>query len=256
LLFFDLHSTIVWVFLNCFEWYLYVMHALNKLVSIEISFARLTWSTLFEMSEASDVLSAFIHLIICFISSSVMRELNETVRNMNDFVMLLTFAWEDERKNFSHSISIFFLNIIVIWLMSLHFNDENWKSFLDSWLSILAHFAKHHIDLNASLNLCIYDLKCMHFICWMILFLWLLCFRYSFYASNISCVFHMIHSHLDFITTMKQLWFQKSLTWFDDFVKKMNFLMIFCSILIILHTLSFIIVLSSKERFKDRCICK
>jgi hypothetical protein len=32
--------------------------------------------------------------------------------------------------------------------------------------------------------------------------------------------------------------------------------MIFCNILIILHTLSFIIVLSSKEWFKDKCICR
>ena len=140
--------------------------------------------------------------------------------------------------------------------MSLCFSDENWESFLDSWLLILVYFAKHYINLNASLNSCIYDLKCMHFTCWMILFLWSLCFRYSFYASNVSCIFHMICSRFDFITTSKQLWFQNFLTQFNDFVKRINFSMIFCSTLIILHTLSFIIVLSFKERFKDRCICR
>ncbi len=140
--------------------------------------------------------------------------------------------------------------------MSLRFSDENWESFLNSWLSILAHFAKHHIDLNASLSSCICDLKCVHFICRMILFLWSLCFKYSFHASNVSYIFHMICNHLDFITTSKQLWFQKSFTQFNDFVKKINFLMIFCNTLIILHTLSFIIVLLSKKRFKDKCICR
>ncbi len=158
------------------------MHALNKLVSTEISSARLTWSILFEISETSDALSAFTRLIVCFTSSSVMHELNETVRDMNDSAMSLTFAWEDERKNFSCSILIFFLNVVIIWLKSLHFNDKNWESFLDNWLSILTHFAKHHINLNASLSSCICDLKCAHFVCWMILFLWSLCFRYSFHA--------------------------------------------------------------------------
>ncbi len=90
------------------------MHALNKLVSTEISSARFAWSTLFEIFEASDALSAFTYLIICFTSSFMMHELNETVKDMNDFAMLLTFAWEDERKNFSRNILIFFLNIIVI----------------------------------------------------------------------------------------------------------------------------------------------
>jgi len=184
---------------------LYVTHALNKLVSTEISSARLTWSILFEISEASDALFAFTHLIICFTSSSVMRELNETVRDINDFAMSLTFAWKDEKKNLSRSISIFFSNVIIIWSMSLYFSDENQESFLNNWLSILAHFAKHHINLSALLSSCICDLKCAHFICWMILFLWSLCFRYSFYAFNVSCVFYMICSHLDFITTLKQL---------------------------------------------------
>jgi len=61
-----------------------------------------------------DALSAFTYPIICFTSFFVMCELNETVRNMNDFVILLTFAWKDERKNFSRSILIFFLNVIII----------------------------------------------------------------------------------------------------------------------------------------------
>ncbi len=198
--------------MNCFKWYLCVMHALNKLINTEISSARFTWSTLFEIFEVLNVLSAFTCLIVCFTSSSVMRELNETVRNMNDFAMSLTFAWKNEKKNFSCSILVFFSNVIVIWSMSLHFSDENWESFLDSWLSILAHFAKHHIDLNALLNSCICDLKCVHFICWMILFLWSLCFKYSFHAFNVSCVFHIICNYFDFITTLKQLWFQKSFT--------------------------------------------
>ncbi len=123
-----------------------IMHALNKLISTEISSARLAWSTLFKIFEALDALSAFTHLIVCFTSSSVMRELNETVRDMNDSAMSLTFAWKDEKKNFSCSISIFFSNVVVIWSMSLHFSDENWESFLNSWLLILVHFAKHHIN--------------------------------------------------------------------------------------------------------------
>ncbi len=45
-------------------------------------------------------LSAFTHLIVCFTSSSVMRELNETVRDMNDSAMSLTFAWENEKLTF------------------------------------------------------------------------------------------------------------------------------------------------------------
>ncbi len=56
---------------------------------------------------------------------------------------------------------------------------------LFSWLSILAHFAKHHINFNALLSSCICDLKCAHFVCLMILFLWSLCFRYSFHVSNV-----------------------------------------------------------------------
>ena len=138
--------------------------------------------------------------------------------------------------------------------MSLCFNDKNWESFLDNWLSILTHFAKHNINLSASLSSCIYDLKCARFACWMILFLWSLCFKYSFHASNVLCIFHMICNHLDFITIFKQFDIQKFFAWLDDFVKKIDFSIIFCSILITLHTLSFIIILLFKERFNERCI--
>ncbi len=179
---------------------------------------------------------------------------------LSEIWMILRCRWhslEKMRERTFFAVSwFFFLNVVIIWLMLLHFSDKNWESFLDSWLSILAHFAKRHIDLNALLSSCIYVLKCAHFICWMILFLWSLCFRYSFHASNVSCIFHMICSYLDFITTSKQLWFQKSLTQFDDFVMKINFLIIFCNTLIILHTLSFIIVLLSRECFKDKYIRK
>jgi len=66
----------------------------------------------------------------------------------------------------------------------------------------------------------------------------------------------MICSHLDFITIFKQFEFQKFFAQFNDFVKKINFSMIFCSILITLHILSFIIILLFKEQFDERCICK
>ncbi len=171
-------------------------------------------------------------------------------------LLLLLFIWESERKNFSCNISIFFSNIIVIWSVSLHFNDKNWESFLNSWLSILTHFAKHHINLSASLSSCICDLKCAHFTCWMILFLWSLCFRYSFHAFNVLCIFYMICNRLDFITISEQFEFQKFFAWLDDFVKKINFSMIFCNILITLHILSFIIILLFKKWFDERCICK
>ncbi len=169
-------------------------------------------------------------------------------------MMLLISIWKNERKNFSRNISIFFSNIIVICSVSLHFNDENWESFLNSWLSILTHFAKHHIDLSASLSSCICDLKCARFACWMILFLWSLCFRYSFHAFSVLCIFHTICSCLDFVTISEQFKFQKFFAQLDDFVKKINFLMISYSILITLHTLSFIIILLFKERFNERCI--
>ena len=77
------------------------------------------------MSETSNALSAFILLIVYLTSSSEMHKSDDIVKNMNEFIMLLMFVWEDERKNFSCNISIFFLNIIVICSMSLHFSDKN-----------------------------------------------------------------------------------------------------------------------------------
>jgi len=242
--------------LNCFEWYLCITHALNKLISIEISSARSVCNALFKMSEMFNALSAFILLIVCLTSSSEMHKSNDIVKSINESAMLLMFVWKNERKNFSCNISIFFLNVVIIWSVSLRFSDENWESFLNSWLSILTHFAKHHINLSASLSLCIYDLKSARFACQMTLFLWSLCFRYSFHASSVLCVFHTICSHLDFITIFKQFEFQKFFAQLDDFVMKINFSMIFCSILITSHTLMFIIVLLFKERFDERCICR
>ncbi len=232
------------------------MHVLNKLISTEISSVRSAWSALFEISETSDALFTFTRLIAHFISFSEMREFDDNVKDMNESEMSLTSACENEEKNFSCSILIFSSNVVIMWSVSSHFNDENWESFLDSWLSILAHFAKHHIDFNASLSSCICDLKCAHFVCLMILFLWSLCFRYSFHVSNVSYVFHIIRSHLDFITTLKQFWFQKFLTWFDDFAQRVDFLMISCSTLMISVVLSFISALLFKEWFDERCICK
>ena len=211
---------------------------------------------MFEISETSDALFAFTRLIVRFISFSEMREFDDTVKDMNEFKMLLTSACESEEKNFSCSISIFSSNVVVMWSVSSRFSDENWESFLDSWLSILAHFAKRHIDFNASLSSCICDLKCVHFVCLMILFLWLLCFRYLFHASNVPCVFHMIRSHLDFVTTSKQLWFQKFLAWFDDFAQRVDFSMISCSTLMIFVVLSFISALLFREQSDKRCICR
>ena len=208
------------------------------------------------MFKMFDALFAFTFLIVYLTSFSEMHESDDIVKNINESAMLLMFIWEDERKNFSCNISIFFLNVVVIWSVSLCFNDENWESFLDSWLSILTHFAKHHIDLSASLSSCICDLKCARFACQMILFLWSLCFRYSFHASNVLCIFHMICSHIDFITIFKQFEFQMFFAQLNDFVMKINFSMIFCSILITLHILSFIIILLFKEWFNERCICK
>ncbi len=242
--------------MNCFEWYLCITHVLNKLINIKISSARSVCNTLFKMSEMFDALSAFTLLIVCLTSSSKMRKSNDTVKNINEFAMLLMFVWKNERKNFSYNILIFFSNVVVIWSVSLHFNDENWESFFDSWLLILTHFAKHYINLSASLSSCICDLKCAHFACWIILFLWSLCFRYSFHTSSMLCIFHIICSHLDFITIFKQFEFQKFFAWLDDFVKRINFSMIFCNILITLHTFLFIIILLFKEWFNERCICR
>ncbi len=90
----------------------------------------------------------------------------------------------------------------------------------------------------------------------MILFLWSLCFRYSFHTSSVLCVFHIICSCLDFITIFEQFEFQKFFAQLDDFVKRINFSMTFYNILITLHILSFIIILLFKERFNERCICR
>ncbi len=178
---------------------------LNKLINIEINFVKSAWSALFEIFKMFDALFTFIHLIAHFILFFKMHEFDDTVKDMNESEMLLMFAYKNEEKNFSCSISIFSSNVIIIWSVSFCFSDENWESFLNNWLSILAHFAKHHIDFNALFNSCICDLKCAYFVCLMILFLWSLCFRYSFYVFNVSYVFHIICSHLDFITTSKQL---------------------------------------------------
>jgi len=151
--------------LNCFKWYLYVIHALNKLINIKISSVRFVYNTLFKIFKTFDTLFAFILLIVCLTSFFEMHESNVIVKSINEFAMLLMFVWKSERKNFSCNILIFFLNVIVIWSVLLHFNDKNWESFLNNWLSILIHFAKHHIDLSASLNLCICDLKCTCFAC-------------------------------------------------------------------------------------------
>ncbi len=117
------------------------------------------------MFEMFDTLSAFILLIVCLTSFSEMRKSNDIVKSINESAMLLMFIWKNEEKNFSCNILIFFLNVVIIWSMSLHFSNKNWESFLNNWLSILIHFAKHHIDLSALLNLCICDLKCARFAC-------------------------------------------------------------------------------------------
>ena len=117
------------------------------------------------MFEMSDALSAFTLLIVYLTSSSEMCKSDDIVKSINEFAMLLMFIWESERKNFSCNILIFSLNVIVIYSLSLHFSDENWESFLNSWLSILTHFAKRYINLNALLSSCICDLKCARFAC-------------------------------------------------------------------------------------------
>jgi len=81
------------------------------------------------MFEIFDALSALIFLIIYFTSFSEMCKSNDIVKNINEFAMSLMFVWKNKRKNFSCNISIFFLNVIVIWSMSLHFNDKNWDFF-------------------------------------------------------------------------------------------------------------------------------
>ncbi len=144
-----------------------------------------------------DALFTFTHLITYFISFFEMCEFDDTVKNMNESEILLTSAYKNEEKNFSCSILIFFSNVVIMWSVSSYFNDKNWESFLNNWLSILIYFAKHHIDFNVLLNSCICDLKCIHFICLMILFLWSLYFKYSFHAFNVFYVFsieNMLHT--------------------------------------------------------------
>ena len=255
MLFFDLHITIVWAFLNCFERYLYITHALNKYVSTKVNSVRSIWSALFKMFKMFKTLLTFILLIICFISSFVMHE-NDIARRMNESAMSLTSIWENKEKNFLRSISVFSSNVVVMQSLLLHFNNKNWESFLNNWLLILTHFAKHYIDWDASLSLCICNLKCACFICWIILLLWSLCLKYLFHVSRMSCIFHRICNHFDSFTVSKQLWFQKSFVQFDDFIMKVNSLMISCSTLIILHTLSSIIVLLFRKWFKDKYICR
>jgi len=172
-----LHNTIVWAFLNCFEWYLWITHALNRLISIEVSSVKLAWSALFEISNASDALSTFTHWIICLISSCDKTELNNTVSSINDLEMSLMSAWDYDGKNFFCSIFVFSSNESAMWSKSLLFNDENCESFLSNWLSILTHFVKHQIDFNSLLSSCICDLKCEHFVSLMTLFLWSLYLR-------------------------------------------------------------------------------
>ena len=134
---------------------MWITHALNRLISIKVSFIKLTWSALFEILNASDTLSTFTHCIICLISSCDKTELNDTVSNINDFKMLLMSVWEDDEKNFFRSIFIFSSNDSVMWLKSMLFNEKNCESFLSSWLSILIYFAKRQIDFDSLLNSCI-----------------------------------------------------------------------------------------------------
>ncbi len=111
--------------MNCFEWYLYITYALNKLISIKISSAKSVCNALFKMFEMFNALSAFTLLIIYLTSFSEMCKSNDIVKSINEFAMLLTSVWKDERKNFSRNISIFSSNVVVICSLSLHFNDKN-----------------------------------------------------------------------------------------------------------------------------------
>jgi len=69
---------------------------------------------LFEISETSDALFAFTHLITRFILFSEMRKFDDTVKDMNKSEMSLTSACESEEKNFPCSISIFSSNVVII----------------------------------------------------------------------------------------------------------------------------------------------
>jgi len=69
---------------------------------------------LFEISETSDALFIFTHLITHFISFSEMREFNDTVKDMNEFKISLTSIHKNEEKNFSCNISIFSSNVVIM----------------------------------------------------------------------------------------------------------------------------------------------
>jgi len=64
---------------------------------------------LFEISETFDTLFTFTCLITHFISFFEMHKFNDTVKNINEFEMLLTSFYESKEKNFSCNILIFFL---------------------------------------------------------------------------------------------------------------------------------------------------
>jgi len=70
---------------------LYITYALNKFINIEINFAKSVFSILFKMFEISDALFTFTLLIIYLTSFSEMCKLNDIVKNINKFVMLLMF---------------------------------------------------------------------------------------------------------------------------------------------------------------------
>ncbi len=101
---------------------MWIIHALNRLISIEVSFIKFTWSALFEISNTFDALLTFIHCIIYLILSCNKIKLNNIVSDINDFEMLLISVWKDDEKNFFCSIFIFSSNDSVIWLKSLLFN--------------------------------------------------------------------------------------------------------------------------------------
>jgi len=69
---------------------------------------------LFEISKTFDALFAFTLLIACFILFFEMHEFNDTIKDMNESEMLLTFAYKNEEKNFSYSILIFSSNVIIM----------------------------------------------------------------------------------------------------------------------------------------------
>jgi len=150
---------------------------LNKLINIEVSSVKLAWNTLFKILNVFDALLTFTRWIIYLISSCNKIELNDIVSNINDLEMLLMFVWNDDKKNFFRRIFVFSSNKFAMWSKLLLFSNKNYESFFSNWLLILTHFAKHQIDFNSLLNLCICNLKCEYFTSLMILFLWSLYFR-------------------------------------------------------------------------------